>query len=359
MKTFLSQHLKHFARFIGPGYMVAVGYLDPGNWATDLAAGSGFGYRMLFIIFLSNIMAVLLQSLCIRLGVVTGLDLAQACSKHFSKPLSIFLYVLCEIAIIATDLAEVIGSAIALKLLFNLPLLYGVIITSLDVLVILLGWNSKRFRYFEFIIMLFVSITAFCLLTIVSKSNVKWADVLLGFLPTPDLILDSNALYVAVGIIGATVMPHNLYLHSSICKTRAVEYQLPRSDSDTALERNANNAINSSHDIEHILPLETDPLINRSRRESLPLQTIINLSMMDTIVALCFAVAINCSILIVSSANFDGKEVAELEDAFHLITSKLGSYAGILFATALLFAGQGSTITGTLAGQIVMEGIKH
>jgi metal iron transporter len=425
----MNHKAKQLFSFVGPGYLVAVGYLDPGNWATDLAAGSSFGYSLLSVVLMSNAMAILLQSLCVRLGVVTGLDLAQACRKHLNPPFALFLYALCEIAIIATDLAEVIGSAIALKLLFNVPIVIGVLITAADVFVVLLGLDIKHFRNLEIFIVLLVFLTAGCMLALVAKSTIVWEDVLQGFIPNPQIITNPKMLYVAVGIIGATVMPHNLYLHSSICKARAVEYKQLPEDEEPLLSHDAYNSSTnpSSHSV-HIQSLTSSPsstisslcntdeanlidaynsstnpsshtvhiqsltssqsstistLCNTDEANlmvamedsnlihlfnphqishptsSLTVETIISLTLIDTVIALFVAAAVNCSILIVSSSNFYSNgltQVAELEDAFELLTNNLGKFAGILFATALLFAGQSSTITGTIAGQIIMTG---
>lgn len=303
--------------FAGPGYLVAVGYMDPGNWATDLAGGSAFGYSLLSIILLSNLMAILLQSLCARLGIVTGRDLAQACRDHYSRPVALGLWALCEIAICACDLAEVIGSAVALNLLFGLPLVWGVTITALDVLLIM-HLQNKGFRYIEaFVIALMLLIGAcFGLEILFSRPDLR--AVLAGFVPTPEIVRHPEMLYLAIGILGATVMPHNLYLHSSIVQTRNYE----RTDA--------------------------------GRKEAIWFATL------DSTVALTFALFINAAILIVSAATFHvhGRtDIAEIQDAHRLLSPMLGvPVAGALFALALLASGQNSTLTGTLAGQIVMEG---
>jgi manganese transport protein len=302
--------------FSGPGYLVAVGYMDPGNWATDLAGGSQFGYTLLSVILISNLMAILLQSLCARLGIVTGRDLAQACRDHYSKPVSFCLWVLCEIAICACDLAEVIGSAIALNLLFKIPLVLGVCITALDVLAVMYLQN-KGFRYIEALVVTLIVTIGGCFLAeiIFSKPNVT--AVLGGFLPKFEILRNPEMLYVAIGILGATVMPHNLYLHSSIVQTRKYE-QTPE-----------------------------------GKREAIKFATI------DSTTALMFALFINAAILIVSASTFHGTthKVAEIQDAHQLLSPVLGvTVASTLFAVALLASGQNSTLTGTLAGQIVMEG---
>src|ERR1051325_8113705 len=303
--------------FAGPGYLVAVGYMDPGNWATDLAGGSAFGYRLLCIILISNLMAILLQALCSRLGIVTGRDLAQACRDHYSKPVAMGLWFLCEIAICACDLAEVLGSAIALNLLFGLPLTAGVAITALDVLAVMYLQN-KGFRYIEALVVVLILTIGGCFGAEIFFSKPLVSEVLVGFIPRLDIFKNKEMLYVAIGILGATVMPHNLYLHSSIVQTRKFE-QTPQ-----------------------------------GKREAIKFATI------DSTVALMFALFINAAILIVSAATFHRSghtDVAEISQAYHLLSPILGaSFAGVLFALALLASGQNSTLTGTLAGQIVMEG---
>jgi manganese transport protein len=302
--------------FSGPGYLVAVGYMDPGNWATDLAGGSAFGYTLLSVILLSNLMAILLQSLCAKLGIVTGRDLAQACRDHYSRPVSFGLWILCEIAICACDLAEVIGSAIALNLLFGLPLVWGVCITALDVLAVMFLQN-KGFRYLEALVVTLIVTIGGCFFAEIIFSRPDIVGVFGGFLPRLEIIRHTEMLYVAIGILGATVMPHNLYLHSSIVQTRKYE----RTESGKA--------------------------------EAIRFATI------DSTVALMFALFINGAILVVSAATFhgQGQNVAEIQDAYKLLSPMLGvPIASTLFALALLASGQNSTLTGTLAGQIVMEG---
>ena len=303
--------------FAGPGFLVAVGYMDPGNWATDLAGGSKYNYTLLSVIMLSNLMAILLQSLSLKLGIATGRDLAQACRDHFSKPVSFFLWVICEIAIAACDLAEVIGSAIALNLLFGLPLLAGVCITSLDVLFVLFLQN-KGFRYIEALVITLIIIIGGCFAWEIVASRPDLLGIAKGFVPSPRIVADPGMLYIAIGILGATVMPHNLYLHSSIVQTRRYE-------------------LNSA-----------------GKREAIKFATI------DSTVALMFALFINAAILIVAAATFYTRgrnDVAEIQDAYKLLTPLLGvTGASTLFALALLASGQNSTLTGTLAGQIVMEG---
>ena len=303
--------------FAGPGYMVAVGYMDPGNWATDLAGGARFGYTLLSVVLLSNLMAILLQSLAVKLGLVTGRDLAQACRDHYSRPVSFVLWVLCEIAIAACDLAEVLGSAIALNLLFGIPLVWGVCLTAFDVLLILL-LQHKGFRWLEaFVITLIVTIGV-CFAIELAMARPALAEVARGLLPTAQIVTNPAMLYIAIGILGATVMPHNLYLHSSIVQTRRVA--------------------------------PDDP----SKREAIKFATI------DSTLALLFAFFINAAILILAAASFHQtghQTVADIGDAYQLLTPLLGTTLGsTLFAVALLASGQNSTITGTLAGQIVMEG---
>ncbi|WP_435873849.1 Nramp family divalent metal transporter [Polycladomyces subterraneus] len=309
--------LRKFLAFAGPGYLVAVGYMDPGNWATDIAGGSLFNYTLLAVILLSNVMAMILQSLSGKLGIVTGRDLAQACRDHYSKPVAIALWILCELAIAACDLAEVIGSAIALNLLFGIPLLYGVMITVLDVLLILL-LQSKGFRYIESIVISLLVVIGICFAVELVMARPDWMGVAKGFVPNPQIIQNPEMLYIAIGILGATVMPHNLYLHSSIVQTRQFD-QTPK-----------------------------------GKREAIKYVTV------DSTAALFFALLINASILILSAATFHRSgnvEVAGIEQAYHLLTPLLGtSIASVLFGVALLASGQNSTLTGTLAGQIVMEG---
>ena len=302
--------------FAGPGYLVAVGYMDPGNWATDLAGGSQFGYTLLSVILLSNLMAVLLQGLASKLGIVTGRDLAQACRDHYSKPVGFVLWVLCELAIAACDLAEVIGTAIALNLLFGISLPVGVAITAFDVL-LLLYLQNKGFRILEAIVITLVATVGACFIFELALARPAIGEVMRGFIPDREILSNPSMLYVAVGILGATVMPHNLYLHSSIVQTRRYE--------ETAA----------------------------GKREA------VKYAFIDSTVALSLALFINAAILIVAAATFHtsgNQDVAEIQDAYKLLTPLLGSGASVMFALALLASGQNSTLTGTLAGQIVMEG---
>jgi manganese transport protein len=303
--------------FAGPGYLVAVGYMDPGNWATDLAGGAAFGYRLLSVILLANLMAVLLQGLAAKLGIATGRDLAQACRDAYPRPVVWFLWVICELAIAACDLAEVIGSAIALNLLFHIPVAIGVILTSLDVLVVLF-LQHRGFRRLEALVITLVASIGLCFLFEIVISRPDIGGVLHGFVPSGDIVRDPQMLYIAIGILGATVMPHNLYLHSSIVQTRRYEESVS------------------------------------GKREA------VRFAFIDSTVALTFALFVNAAILVVSAATFHRaglNHVAEIQDAYKLLTPLLGvTGASAMFALALLASGQNSTLTGTLAGQIVMEG---
>ncbi len=303
--------------FSGPGMMVAVGYMDPGNWATDLAGGAKFGYTLLSVVLISNLMAILLQHLSLKLGVVTGRDLAQACRDHYTRPVGLFLWVICEIAIAACDLAEVIGSAIALNLLFGIPVVVGVVLTALDVVIVLFLQN-KGFRYIEALVASLIMVIGACFAYEIVASRPELFPLLAGLIPRPEIVYNPEMLYVAIGILGATVMPHNLYLHSSIVQTRAFE----RTDEGKAMA--------------------------------------VRFATIDSTVALLFAFFINAAILIVSAATFFGTEnsdVADIGDAYKLLTPTLGApFASTVFALALLASGQNSTLTGTMAGQIVMEG---
>jgi len=311
---------KGFARkllaFAGPGYLVAVGYMDPGNWATDLAGGAQFGYTLLSVILMSNLMAILLQGLASKLGIVTGRDLAQACRDNYSRPVNFLLWIACEIAIAACDLAEVIGTAIALNLLFGIPVTYGVVITAADVLMILYLQN-KGFRLLEALVITLVATVGVCFLFEIILAQPPFGAVMRGFIPSAQVISNPSMLYVGIGILGATVMPHNLYLHSSIVQTRQYD--------------------------------ET----TEGRKEA------VRFAFIDSTIALSFALFINAAILIIAAATFHTTgyaEVGEIQDAYKLLTPLLGAGASTVFALALLASGQNSTITGTLAGQIVMEG---
>ncbi|HXH62531.1 MAG TPA: Nramp family divalent metal transporter [Gemmatimonadales bacterium] len=303
--------------FAGPGYLVAVGYMDPGNWATDLAGGAKFGYALLSVILISNLMAILLQGLAAKLGIVTGRDLAQACRDHFSKPTVIALWLICELAIAACDLAEVIGSAIGLNLLFGIPVPWGIAITALDVLIVLV-LQHRGFRLMEALVVVLIATIAACFLFEIIISRPDVGGVVRGFAPSLGILTNRDQLYIAISILGATVMPHNLYLHSSIVQTRRYE--------------------------------ET----TAGRREA------VRFAFLDSTLALTFALFINAAILIVAAATFHTtghSGVAEIQDAYRLLTPLLGvAGASAVFALALLASGQNSTLTGTLAGQIVMEG---
>jgi len=312
---------KRLLGFIGPGFLISVGYMDPGNWATDIAGGSRFGYTLLFVIMLSNLMAILLQSLALKLGVATERDLAQLCHESFGKKASILLWIGAEIAIAACDLAEVIGSAIALQLLFHIPLFYGVLITGVDVLVILLlqRWG---FRYVEALVIVLIGTILAMFGVQVFLSRPEHLTVLRSLLiPSPQIITNPAMLYIAIGILGATVMPHNLYLHSSIVQSRNYK-RTPE-----------------------------------GKREA------IHMANVDSAMALTLALFVNAGILIVAAAVFHRSghfEVAAIEDAYKLLSPLVGAgFASTLFAVALLASGQNSSITGTLAGQIVMEGFVH
>ncbi len=309
--------LRRAAAFAGPGYLVAVGYMDPGNWATSIAGGSRFGYTLLVVALVSNIMAIVLQSLCARLAIASGRDLAQACRDAFPRPVGWVLWLLAEIAIIATDIAEVIGTAIGLNLLFGIPLEIGVIITALDVFLIL--WLQRLgFRWIEALVVALLGVIAVCFLVQIVLADPNWGDVVRGFAPTSEIITNPDMLYLALGILGATVMPHNLYLHSGIVQTRAYGDTLPE------------------------------------KREALRFATI------DSTVALMFALLVNASILILAAATFYAAgqtDIAELGEAHSLLSPMLGAaIAPTLFGIALLCCGINSTVTATLAGQIVMEG---
>jgi manganese transport protein len=303
--------------FVGPGLLVSVGYMDPGNWATDLAGGAQFGYLLVSIIMISNLIAILLQYLSLKLGIVTGRDLAQACRDHYSRPVTLFLWVLCEIAIAATDLAEVIGSAIALNLLLGIPVVVGTVVTASDVIIVLF-LQHRGFRYVEALVASLIFIITGCFAYELVIAQPALSAIMRGFVPSPRILYNPSALYIAIGILGATVMPHNLYLHSSIVQTRAFE--------------------------------QTDA----GKRQAIRFATI------DSTGALLFAFLINAAILILSAATFHGtiyENVADIHDAYKLLTPVLGTaLASIFFGIALLASGQNSTLTGTMAGQIVMEG---
>jgi manganese transport protein len=308
---------RKLAAFLGPGYLVATGYMDPGNWATSLAGGSKFGYALLAVALLSNLMAIVLQALCARLGVGSGRDLAQACRDAFPRAVSLPLWLLAEIAIAATDLAEIIGTAIGLNLLFGIPLEIGVLITALDVLLIL-AMQAMGFRWIEAFILGMLSIIAACFAIQIAMADPDWREVIRGFAPTTQIVANREMLYLALGILGATVMPHNLYLHSGLVQTRAYGDSVPE------------------------------------RKEAIRLATI------DSTVALCLALLINASILILAAATFHKAgqtDVAELDQVHSFLEPLLGSsLAPTLFAIALLCCGLSSTVTATLSGQIVMEG---
>ncbi len=309
--------LRKILAFAGPGYLVAVGYMDPGNWATDIGGGSKFGYTLLSVVLISNILAMFLQALSAKLGIVTGRDLAQACRDHYSRRMSIFLWVACELAIAACDLAEVLGSAVALNLLFHIPLLLGVLLTALDVFIVL-ALQGRGFRLIEAFVITLIASIGLCFAYEIFFAHPVWREAAYGFIPRVEILRNKEMLYIAIGILGATVMPHNLYLHSSIVQTRAFGQQ------------------------------------KSEKREAL------RYAVIDSTVALFFALFINAAILVLGAAAFHTRglsEVADIAQAYKLLSPVLGAgMASTLFACALLASGQNSTLTGTLAGQIVMEG---
>ncbi len=308
---------RRFFAFLGPGFLVSVGYMDPGNWATSIAGGSEFGYTLLAAVLVSSLMAILLQALCARFAIVTGRDLAQACRDHYSKPVSFVLWVLAELAIIATDLAEVIGTAIGLQLLFGLPLIWGVTITAFDVFLILY-LQSKGFRWIEAFVVAMIMIIAVCFVGQLALANPSIAGIFSGFIPSVEIVTDNRMLFLALGILGATVMPHNLYLHTGIVQTRAYQRD------------------------------------EKGKRDAIKMATL------DSSLALGFALFINASILILAAAAFYDSEqgvIEDIMDAHALLEPLLGtSIAPILFAVALIASGLSSTVTATMAGQIIMEG---
>ena len=302
--------------FSGPGYLVAVGYMDPGNWATGLAGGTGYGYRLLCVILLANFAAMFIQALAAKLGIVTGLDLAQVCRCAYGRPTALVLWLLCETAIVACDLAELIGAAIALKLLFGLPLVWGVVVTGLGVL-LLLGLQQRSVRPLEALIVSLMLVIGLCFAIELALAQPSLDGILQGLVPSRRIIDDPAMLYVAIGILGATIMPHNLYLHSAMVRSR------------------------------------------RYDRTASGLRQAIRFSRIDVVAALALAVFVNAAILMLAASTFHGRGLGEvgIEDAYQLLAPALGvGTASILFAVALLAAGQNSSITGTLAGQIVMEG---
>ena len=315
-----SSFLRKMIAFAGPGYLVAVGYMDPGNWATDLGGGSRYGYTLLSAVMISSLMAIFLQALSAKLGIATGRDLAQACREHYSRRTTAVLWVLCEIAIAACDLAEVLGSAVALKLLFGLPLLAGVLLTGFDVLLVL-ALQGRGFRVLETLVITLIMTIGACFAYEIFFARPLWIEAARGFLPTAEILKNRDMLYLAIGILGATVMPHNLYLHSSIVQTRAFKLDAP------------------------------------GKREAVRFATL------DSTLALGFSLFINAAILVLGAAAFHVRgmnDVADISQAHQLLTPVLGaSLASVLFAGALLCSGQNSTLTGTLAGQIVMEGFLH
>src|ERR1700686_715025 len=312
--------LRKMFAFAGPGYLIAVGYMDPGNWATDLGGGSKFGYTLLSVVLFSSLMAIFLQALSAKLGIATGRDLAQACREHYSPRARIALWLLCEVAIAACDLAEVLGSAVALKLLFGLPLLPGVLLTGLDVLIVL-ALQGRGFRWIEALVIAVIFMIAACFTYEIFISQPLWREAAVGLIPTADVLRNRDMLYLSIGILGATVMPHNLYLHSSIVQTRAFG------------------------------------AANTQKREAC------RYALFDSPLALGLSFFINAAILVLGAAVFHSRGltgVADISQAYQLLSPALGaSLASTIFAVALLCSGQNSTLTGTLAGQIVMEGFLH
>ncbi|GES73096.1 divalent metal cation transporter [Rhizophagus clarus] len=326
MNINLLKKIKKFLSFFGPGYVIAVGYLDPGNWATDLSAGSQFGYELLFVLFFSNIMVIILQLLSIKLGLVTGFDLSQACKVFWPKYVNFVLYVLCEIAIITCDLAYVIGSVMGLKLLFSIPLPWGVAITTMNVMIILLFYHeddTRGIRILESMVMTLIGIVGICFIIELIYSKPDGKEVLKGFIPNINIFTNSSKLYITIGIIGATVMPHNLYLHSHLIKYRKFE---------------------KNEDIEKVKLIKN----------------MIKLSIIDLIIALIIALFINISIFIVSAKFYytDHKTttVANFYDTYELLKNFLGKVVATIFALALLLSGQSSALSTTITGQVVMEG---
>ncbi|KAG0282388.1 hypothetical protein BGZ96_000532 [Linnemannia gamsii] len=356
-----STSFKRFLGFVGPGYIVSVGYMDPGNWATDLAGGSSYGYMLLFVILMSNMMAIVLQGLAVKLGVVSGLDLAQACRKFTPKYVNWVLYVLAELAIIACDLAEVIGSAIALNLLFKIPLAWGVVITAADVLIILFAFRDdqsvKSRRVFEALVIILVSSVGVCFTALIVKSEPVAKDVMRGFLPDTKILTEKEALFLSIGIIGATVMPHNLYLHSSIVKLRT-----SRELTELASSQASMSSTSDLMTVDQRQTMRGEDKGAVSVKHS-TIRSTLRYTFWDSTVALTFALYVNSAILIVAAATFkykhpdvDNSGLADFFSAFELLGQYLGRAAGYLFAVALLMAGQSSTLTATLAGQIIMEG---
>lgn len=321
-KLFFQKFMRIFRRFLacaGPGYLVAVGYMDLGNWVTDLAGGARYGYLLVSVIFISNIMAMVLQFCALKLGIAAGKDLARACRDYYSYPVAMALWVLAELAIIATDLAEVIGSAIALKLLFNIPIIWGICITVCDVFFLLI-LAHRHAKMVEILVTALIGIIIACFGVIIYLAQPSWSGILSGLIPSIDIIKNPDMLYLAIGILGATVMPHNLYLHSA----------LVMKPKDTPLQQKQESILYSG---------------------------------IDVCVALTFAFFVNAAILIVSAALFFERglhQIADIQDAYYLFTPLLQApYASVLFAVALLISGQNSTFTGTLAGQIIMEGFTN
>ncbi|KAI3631771.1 hypothetical protein MIR68_010244 [Amoeboaphelidium protococcarum] len=392
---------RSFFKFIGPAYMIAVGFIDPGNWASDISAGASYGYRLLFVVLMSSLIGLLFQVLCCKLGIVTGRDLAEQCRRVFHKDdwlmgrvLNRFLYILTELAIIATDLAEVIGSALALYLLLGIPIVWGILITGLDVIIILKWWGQKYQKVYEIIILVILLIVGVCFVILLTYTKPSFVEIMEGFIPRVDLLFkDNGMLYIAVAILGATVMPHNLYLHTSICRTRRIDM----SDNEQSEDGNGRIHVvdNKNQKVDEVVPSkmlsggqvldkkyeievmdeqysdsgntrhadqEYGCTVNKMSwwQNSLKSkQYSLRYAAIDTVIALTFAFVINATILIVGSSAFNKRgmyDVAEIQDAYHLLEEYVGKIAAVAFGIALLASGQSSTITGTLAGQIVMNG---
>ncbi|KAI9203851.1 natural resistance-associated macrophage protein-domain-containing protein [Polychytrium aggregatum] len=393
--------------FMGPGYIVAVGYMDPGNWATDLQGGSSYQYKLLFVILFSNVFAVLFQGLAAKIGVVTGRDLGQLCRKHFHPWLNYVLYVTAELGVIATDLAEVIGAAISLNLLLGIPLVWGILLTTLDVLVVLATFQAKYLRIFEFIIIAMVLAVGVCYGMLLNRSSASALDVLKGYLPLDSSIFtDPATLYVGMGILGATIMPHNLFIHS-----RLVQYRSPRQEADPvdgALSVDPQQSVDLQQSVDVQQPArmqecstenmsgtqeETRVTVSGRNQEDMapevPIKSVdgrirssdpleakladgyinppgfankvqkaLSFAFIDSFIALTFALYVNSAILIVSAALFynTNQQISDIPSAYELLKSLIAPWAATVFALALLCSGQSSSITGTLAGQIVMEG---
>ncbi|KAJ3176150.1 hypothetical protein HDU87_005528 [Geranomyces variabilis] len=363
--------LRTLLRFIGPGIMIAVGYMDPGNWATDLSGGSTYHYNLLFAVLFSSLVAMLLQTLSVKLGLVTGRDLAQLCREQFHPAVSIVLYITAECAIIATDLAEVIGAAIAMNLLFKLPLAWGVAITGLDVLIILLGFGPKYLRWFEYFVMTLVGTIGVLFIAMLAKIQPNWGDVFAGYVPRREIFADGGQLFLFMGIVGATVMPHNLYLHTHLIQYR-YSHLMPLGagpmGSITVVPAVVDISYNDRHNNDNDTEGNHDNRSNRAaksprnavlRHNKAILPITLKYCIIDCLLSLTFALFVNSAILIVASASFyttGNRTVATIPDAYNLLGTLVSPAFSVIFGVALLCSGQSSTITGTIAGQVVMGG---